>query len=97
VLNALFVIGEYGGVKPYGFVGYGRANAETRFDFQDRGTANVDGNVQILQAGFGADIPLNDRMYFDVKYRFRRAGLNENGLDTDIDANTLEVGMRFPF
>lgn len=97
VLNALFDIGEYAGVKPFGYVGYGRANAETEFDFQDRGAATVDGNVQILQAGFGASIPFNDRMYFDVKYRFRRAGLNENGLDTDIDANILEVGMRYPF
>lgn len=97
VLNALFDIGEFAGVTPFGYVGYGRANAETKFDFQGRGAATVDGNVQILQAGFGASIPFNDRMYFDVKYRFRRAGLNENGQDTDIDANILEVGMRYPF
>lgn len=95
VLNALYDIRQFGRVTPYVYLGIGTANAETAYNFQDRGQVTVDGNVQVLQGGFGADIPYDERTTFNLKYRFRRAGLNEAGLDTDIDANIIEFGIRY--
>lgn len=97
VLNALYGIGRFSSVQPYVYAGYGLAKAETEYDFQGEGQVKIDGSVAVLQAGFGVDIPFNDRTAFDLKYRFRRAGLNEGGLDTDIDAQILEFGVRYAF
>lgn len=99
VLNVLYDIGNFSRVKPYVHLGFGQGKVETKFDFPTRGQVTIDGkpSTGILQAGFGADIPINERTSVDVKYRFRRAGLNENGMDTDVDAQLLQVGFRYAF
>lgn len=98
-LNVLYDIGQFGRVQPYVHVGFGQGTVETKFNFPTRGQVTIDGtpSTGILQAGFGADIPVNERTSIDVKYRFRRAGLNENGMDTDVDAQLLQVGFRYAF
>ncbi|EAQ97027.2 outer membrane protein [Congregibacter litoralis] len=97
VLNALYDIGQFSNVTPYFLLGYGRASVDTKYDFPNRGRAEIDGSSEIIQAGFGADIFFDERTTFDVKYRFRRAGLNAGGLDADIDAHILERGIRYAF
>ena len=78
-------------------MGYGQAKVETKYDFGDQGRVTIDGTSEVIQGGFGANIPLDENKTLDFKYRFRRTGLNENGLDADIDAHILEVGIRYPF
>lgn len=97
--NILYDIGRLGSVTPYFYAGFGQAKIDTKYDFPGRGQVQIDGSSSsgVLQAGFGADIPYNERMTFDVKYRFRRAGLNENGQDTDIDTQIFQVGIRYAF
>ena len=99
VANVLYDIGKFGSVTPYIYAGFGHAKIETKYDFPGRGQVQIDGNSSsgVLQAGFGADFPYNERMTFDLKYRFRRAGLNENGQDTDTDTQILQVGIRYAF
>lgn len=97
VLNALYDIGEFGRVTPYAFLGYGMAKIGTKYDFGDTGRVDVDGSSEVIQGGFGANLPLGPSKQLDLKYRFRRVGLNESGLDTDIDAHILEIGIRYPF
>lgn len=96
-LNGYYHFGEYSGLSPYVYIGFGRANSDTKYDFQGQGKASIDGSSELYQGGFGAEYSYNDRTTFDLKYRFRRAGLNERGLDTDIDAQGLEFGIRFAF
>ena len=97
--SVLYDIGEIGAVRPYIFAGFGQGRIETKYDFPGRGQVQVDGKSSsgVLQAGFGVDIPYNERMTFDAKYRFRRAGLNENGQDTDTDTQIFQVGIRYAF
>ena len=96
-VNALYDVGQFGNVAPYIFLGYGQAKVETKYDFGDQGRVTIDGTSEVIQGGFGANIPLDENKTLDFKYRFRRAGLNENGLDADIDAHILEIGIRYPF
>lgn len=95
VANMLYDLGKFGKVTPYTFLGYGFAKTETKYNFRDLGRVDVDGSTVIIQGGFGTSIPLGENKTLDMKYRFRRTGLNESGLDTDIDANILEVGIRY--
>jgi len=95
-VNALYDLPEIAGTTPYVFLGLGRAQVDTNYDFPGRGGVDVDGRSEIIQGGFGTSIAFKERMDIDLKYRFRRAGLNEGGLDTDIDAHILEVGIRYP-
>lgn len=97
VFNALYDLGTFGRVTPYALLGYGLAKVDTKYNFGDAGRVNVDGSSEVIQGGFGANMPLENGNILDLKYRFRRAGLNESGLDTDIDAHILEVGIRYPF
>lgn len=99
VLNILYSIGQFGAVRPYIYGGIGQGRIETKYDFPGRGQVEIDGSPStgILQAGLGVDIPLKERMTLDLKYRFRRAGLNEGGQDTDIDTNIFQVGIRYAF
>ncbi len=104
--NVLYDIVPIGNVAPYIFLGFGFGTAETDFDFTDRGAVTVDDDVQVITAGFGTDISLNglgvnnaiiERSFLDLKFRFRRAGMNVAGLDTDIDTFGLELGLRYKF
>ncbi|MDE0006207.1 MAG: outer membrane beta-barrel protein [Rhodospirillaceae bacterium] len=98
VANVLYSFGEFAAVRPYAYFGYGRAKIDTKYDFPNRGQVAIDGGGSaVLQGGFGADIPLNERTTVDLKYRFRRSGFNEWGLDTDIDTHILQAGIRFAF
>ncbi len=97
VLNALYDFEEFYNIKPYIYLGFGQASVETEYDFRDEGRVDIDGNSQIIQGGVGMELFQIESMTFDVKYRFRRAGLNEDGLDADIDAQILELGIRFAF
>jgi len=97
VLNVIYDIGNFSSVQPYIYAGQGFANVDTDYNFPGRGQVAISGSTSIIQAGLGVDIPFNDRTSFDVRYRFRRAGINEGGLDTDIDANTLQLGIRYNF
>ena len=96
-VNAVYDFFQISRVTPYAFLGIGRANVDTTYIFPGRGRVDVDGTSEILQGGFGANIPLRDRTLLDLKYRFRRAGLNEAGLDADIDAHIVEIGVRYSF
>ena len=96
-VNALYDIGDFSRVQPYVYLGYGYAKVKTQYNFSGLGQVEISGNSEILQAGFGVEVPFNERTSFDLRYRFRRAGLNEGGLDTDIDANTIELGIRYTF
>jgi opacity protein-like surface antigen len=95
VVNALYDLGQFGSVTPYTFLGFGFAQIDTKYDFQGTGRVDIDGSSEVIQGGFGANMPFGDGKTLDMKYRFRRAGLNESGLDIDIDAHILEVGIRW--
>ena len=96
VLSALYGVGEFGRMKPYIHLGLGQAQIEMSYNFQDLGQTDIDGSSQVISAGFGANFSFKKGSLIDLRYRFRRAGLNESGLDADIDAHILEAGIYYP-
>lgn len=97
VVNAIYGFGKSSRVTPFVYLGFGHANVDMSYNFPDRGTVKIDGSSEIIQGGFGVDYTYNERTTFDLKYRFRRAGLNDSGLDADIDAQSIEFGVRYAF
>lgn len=92
-----FNIGDFGALRPYVTLGVGQANVEAEYVFPTRGRVRVDGNSIVYQGGFGVDMSYNERTTFDLKYRFRRVGINEKGIDGDFDSYILEAGLRYRF
>ncbi len=96
-VNAIYGFGKSSRVTPFVYLGYGRANVDMKYNFPERGLVNIDGSSEVIQGGFGVDFVYNERTTFDLKYRFRRAGLSDGGLDADIDAQSIEFGIRYAF
>lgn len=93
--NVAYDIGQFGIIRPYVTLGVGQAKVDTKYVFPTRGEIQTNGNSIVFQGGFGMDISYTDNTTIDVKYRFRRVGTNEKGIDGDFDSSILEVGIRY--
>lgn len=96
VVSAAYDVLQISSATIYGQIGLGKGNVDVEYDFLEQGgKAKISGGSEIIQAGFGVDMPYSEQLTIDFKYRFRRAGLNENGIDVDVDTHVLELGGRF--